>query len=461
MYNKEKQTIFNFCLEKLKPLGPYFPVTKLAETGIHPAISTYITAAVDFLVYEDRLLLFKDSKFDYSGEKVQKLLKEIGIELKENKKFAIKFYLDLVKKAIDFNINFLLSPNEEIEKLVYSGKQQATAEEISLKLNYIHYYGYLKNILISFISRKNVVLLNNEEFNKLLGKVDQLSTESNRNDILQQAVSGIGNFFNYGLNGPELVPLDAIKLFLKNKSLFELEEMLEAKTSMEEDKLPQSFFEELLLGNVSKSSVPETERTESIESTTEVTLDNTYSIDVHEESSADNEFTNTEPESKDEPESVTLEIDDVTDSIEFVDEDDDLLLDKPKETDKQDEKVYTLDEKIEMLKNSAEEFSDDDFSDFDFNMSEYSEFLESGDETPKTPRIEVSELLENKKMTRIIEKVFDYDMEEFAEVIENISNSFNQNDALVKVNKTLARNSIDPDSPEARDFKTIIKDYFN
>jgi len=77
------------------------------------------------------------------------------------------------------------------------------------------------------------------------------------------------------------------------------------------------------------------------------------------------------------------------------------------------------------------------------------------------PTMDLAELLEHKDMTKIIETIFDYDFEDFANTLDEISNCKNEDDAQIVINETLLNRHISRTSKEAESFRSIISEYFN
>ncbi|MEW6702306.1 MAG: hypothetical protein AB1298_06260, partial [Bacteroidota bacterium] len=75
-------------------------------------------------------------------------------------------------------------------------------------------------------------------------------------------------------------------------------------------------------------------------------------------------------------------------------------------------------------------------------------------------KVDLAEILEHKEMTRIIEVIFDYDIEDFAKMMDEISNCRNIDDAYTVINNTLAARRINRNSKEAETFRSIISEYF-
>ena len=63
-------------------------------------------------------------------------------------------------------------------------------------------------------------------------------------------------------------------------------------------------------------------------------------------------------------------------------------------------------------------------------------------------------------MTKIIEVIYDYDIEDFAKTLDEISNCKNEEDAHLVINKALEARRINRNSKEAETFRSIISEYF-
>lgn len=86
---------------------------------------------------------------------------------------------------------------------------------------------------------------------------------------------------------------------------------------------------------------------------------------------------------------------------------------------------------------------------------------ENNDESnSNSPEIDIADLLEHKKMTRIIEVIFDYDMEDFTSCIDKICECGSKDDAASVLENVFRQNGVKPTKKEAELFKDIIFEYF-
>ena len=104
------------------------------------------------------------------------------------------------------------------------------------------------------------------------------------------------------------------------------------------------------------------------------------------------------------------------------------------------------------------ELTDDKVED---NEIEQNPFLKSiPPEMESNKKIDINDLLEQKDMTKIIEVVFDYDIEDFATTIEEISACKNVDDAHFVINEALKKRGVATNSKEAQIFRGIISQSF-
>jgi hypothetical protein len=515
-------------------LGPYFTFEQLASTDIHPAILNYISAEIDFLIFEDRQNLLKNSVFDYSGEKIFSYFNLISEEVKKSKRFALEYVSKLILHASSFTVNYLVRPKWTLSKFVFDAGDHKTTLEIKQIINYAYYYQYLKKILVSYINSKKIISMNSGEFSELLDRVDKLGIETYLPSILSNAVKSMSDFFNIGEIQKNKVPYAAVEKFLEEKkldahlnrihSLFgednsgkiiiadlqkcldsvmiekyehetnhenEIEEIREvihpvqqAESLSQEDKstsevyeaqtTPEEHADEMMdeQGRIkstklriridknneiepvedsdSSESVGESEGIEEAEELKQkeelnIPEEILYESDIDDEKILNDKHYNNAELVEDgslEKESSQIEARDSIKSDLHPDNVYEQILNEEKESEES------------MLKTILQ--SSQSKSEYAADKSE-----EELNEELSKQKMDVAELLEHKEMTKIIEAIFDYDIEEFANTLDEISVCQSLDDAYVVLNQSLRNRNINSNSKEAESFKSIISQYFN
>ncbi len=220
MFEKEIKFIGDFCLNQVKHLGPHFTFEKITATDLHPAITRYISAELDFMIFSDRRKLLQHSYFDYSGKKIAEHFIKINEEIKRNKRIAFDDAKKLIVQAVSFNANFVVRPNWSLSHLIFNDQESVSYDEMEMMLNYIYYYEHLKNILLAFLAKRKIDQITKTEFDLTLRKIDQELLKSSTERLIDNALSSISDYFNIGGLDRNLISPVAVEIFFKEKNLF-------------------------------------------------------------------------------------------------------------------------------------------------------------------------------------------------------------------------------------------------
>jgi hypothetical protein len=221
MFEKEIKFISDFSLNKLKSFGSFVTFEKISTTDLHPAIILYISAELDYMIFRDRKKLLEDSIFDYSGREIADHFNVIAEELKQTKKISFSDIEKLITQAVSFNINYVVRPKWSLTKLIYNDQDFVSVEELQRMLNYLYYYDYVKNVLAAYISKRKIIQLTLTEFDLILNKIDRELFNSNSEELINNSLHSIADFFNIGGVDKNRISLQAVEIFLKEKNLMD------------------------------------------------------------------------------------------------------------------------------------------------------------------------------------------------------------------------------------------------
>lgn len=552
MFEREIKFIYDFNLNKVNKLGPYFTFEQLQNADLHPAILHYMSAEIDYLVFEDRQKLLKNSVFDYSGEKISYHFAMITEELKKVKRFSLEYIAKLILHSTSFTVNFLVRPKWTLTRFIFDESKHKTTNEIKQILNYVYYYKYLKTIIITYINSKKILSMNVEEFEELLNKTDRLSLESNFKGVLSNSFISMAEFFNIGQMQKTRIPLTAVELFLEEKDLpnhlqkitemfgtdenanYHISDYMRVINSVvvEEEVIEDQVEPELSFGqksnernidelyqddeniheekfaveeeelsvediNESENEIKENESDlltdEEIESVDEIVdeIEDEQNVEINKEVSEtveeliDDELNPIEEENlsnEDYAGFSSKELDELrfgeeeneqkfdTEEDEYQEQnfeqeqeqnenfsfEDDLNLNKEKI-----EEEYDQEQELEQEVNQDKEETITDNQEQLNNEEE--DLIDAVDEESQASikKMELSEIIEHKKVDKIIEVIFDFDFEDFANTIDEVSQCRNIDDALLIINETLDKRKINRNSKEAEALREIISEYFN
>jgi len=220
MFEKEIKFITDFSLNKIKKLGAFFTFEQLRSLDLHPAIIRYINAELEYLIFQDRKKLLKKSAFDYSNQKIQQYFDAISEEIKKNKSISFEDAKSLVMQAASFTANYIVRPKWSLTKFIYNEDQLKSTDEIKLSLNYLYYYDYLRNVLLSFLEKKKIVNLTLIDFEVVLNKINKELFGEHSQQLIDNSMVSMADFFNIGGTDKKISP-NYVELFLKEKDLID------------------------------------------------------------------------------------------------------------------------------------------------------------------------------------------------------------------------------------------------
>jgi hypothetical protein len=173
------------------------------------------------MIYADRKKLLQQSYFDYTGKQISQHFHQISDEIKKSKKISMEDAEKLIVQAVSFNANFVVRPKWSMIKLIYNDQHSISVEDLEIMLKYVYYYDYIKNVLGAYLSKRKVIQLSLTEFELILNKIDRELFKSNSEQLIDNALNSIGDFFSIGGLDKSTVSVAAVEILLKEKNLIE------------------------------------------------------------------------------------------------------------------------------------------------------------------------------------------------------------------------------------------------
>lgn len=478
MFEREINFIYDFYANKIRKAGTYISYDHLKSCELHPAILQYVLGEIDFLLFEDRQKLLTDSAFDYNIPSVLNYFNLIAQEVKRNKKYSVNYIDKIIQHAATFTVNYLTKPNWTLTRFVFDDEKEKSASEIEQILSYIFYYPHLKKIISSYLKKKKIISINETDFRQLLINIDNASLETNYNKIIDETINSMSDFFNIGVSKKNHIPIKAIEYFLIDKNLhvhlkkFEKDfnpELSQKVSAIEiKDYLKriliekQEYIENDIGDSVIESSNLENEKTDeqisisSVENYSPVTADSDHDNNESEQRFESESMPNNEEletlqkieEQVGESESPSDNNDEDEQQLSLINED--LIEDSEDELFK-DEQRLTPDKNEEKSNLVFDESN---------NLQDAQKNIEDETKPDDLEDLYLTEILNDNSMTKILDVVFDYDVEEFSSAIKKIITSASEEEAYFLIDKICEKAQLKPDSKESKTFKTVISKYF-
>jgi hypothetical protein len=214
MFEKEIKFIYDFSLNRIKRMQGDITFEKLSNSGMHPAIIKYISAEIDYLVFEDRRRLTEKSVFDYARCQLDKSFRDVADNIRNSEILSLEYLKNILLHAVSFNINYIFQPGNALVRFIFADSESQSKREIRHIINYLYYYSYIADIIRVYSDKKKIEIIFRKDFEDLVKRIFHEVAAGGKESLIQNAVWSFADFFAIGQSAKTAVPLSGVKLFL-------------------------------------------------------------------------------------------------------------------------------------------------------------------------------------------------------------------------------------------------------
>ncbi len=221
----------------------------LSNEKIELFIKIYLTAEINWWIYQEKIIRESNKNFDFSAKEFQEVNSQFEKLLFNNARFNLNNIKILISNGVKLHLNFVCRPRTTLKWFTYRGELKKSYDELSLRMKYFLGYDYLLNKLSKCeeILRMQLdnTLMSAVEFERLIAKYDN---EALYEMTPKEFVEILDDLFYYF--DPEyhrIVPINALIIFLDDKGLYYIAQHLQSKLNTEnKNTLSKREFEEFL-----------------------------------------------------------------------------------------------------------------------------------------------------------------------------------------------------------------------
>lgn len=220
-------------------------------------VKTYLTAEVDWWVYEEESFRLANARFNMKDPKLATFINQYNELLKKNAVFSCSILSSVVLDAIKVQLNVLCRPRTALQWFVFRWEQSKPYHEIVKHLNYLSEYAYLIDGFRQYVLENNTIASENDLischlFNKIIREVDNQHLANLSPEEFIQLLSPLFEFFNKNSISSDIakIPVAAVILFLDDKEMSIIASRLEELYKTGE---LQSLSKKYLLGFIYKT----------------------------------------------------------------------------------------------------------------------------------------------------------------------------------------------------------------
>ncbi len=224
MFEKEISK-FGFNIAKRYPAERIPLNALLNDMEVPSSFKKFAEAQVDEIIDDEDLGKPKTGKIDMSSSEIQTLFREIHHAIKTSFSFSREDFLDMAGKSSKFLFNYVIRPKWTLEKFLFKGEDEISRLNFLRAERYLSDYPYYPKAVIEYMEFQKKDSIDLQSWRKLHAKMDEhlLSTLPGSAESLTKSLLEL---FEFATGYPK-IPIDAVSLFLRDKSADEMVDRVE------------------------------------------------------------------------------------------------------------------------------------------------------------------------------------------------------------------------------------------
>jgi len=172
------------------------PLGYLMTRNIPDSVKHFFDQEVELWIREEEEKFSSSDRFDYDMPEVRILIDQIFDKLKQNARFHVNKFNQLLERAIKLEMNYLIEPQRTLSQFIFKNNQVVSTIEVYDTLKYFFKYEYYKNALSDYFNTKYLHEISQGQFQELIAKIDENVFKENKFETTLKTIKTISNFIN-------------------------------------------------------------------------------------------------------------------------------------------------------------------------------------------------------------------------------------------------------------------------
>jgi hypothetical protein len=395
------------------------PLAYLMTREIPESVKHFFNQEVELWIREEEEKFTTSDRFDYDMPEVRVLIDQIFDHLKQNARFHINKFNQLLERAIKLEMNYLLEPQRTLSQFIFKDNSVVSTIEVYDTLKYFFKYEYYKNAISDYFNTKYLHEISQDQFQELISQIDDNVFKEDKFETTLKTIKTITNFINEATgDDSDKIELDVLSHAFKDRNLDTYTNLIEQLQTKDDKDITYSDLEKILQ-NENLSTLEPAEKEEEKSAEQKLKLEEIEDIE----------------ESKPEVEVHEIEIGEM--KVEPVDEEGE----EEYEEEEEEEEAAEVEVQPSQAKGSV--------------ADEMADFVASQIKSDQ-PMQNLNDMVTGRTRKKIIKKLFNKDENDFTSFINSVSEQTAWKEASVIIDEEFYERGINPYSKEAIVFSDLI-----
>ena len=172
------------------------PLAYLMTRNIPESVKHFFDQEVELWIREEEEKFSSSDRFDYDMPEVRMLIDQIFDHLKQNARFDLNKFNQLLERAVKLEMNYLIEPHRTLTQFIFKDSAIVSTIDVYDTLKYFFRYEYYKDAISDYFNNKYLHEISQDQFQDLIGQIDQKVFSENTFEITLKTIKTITNFIN-------------------------------------------------------------------------------------------------------------------------------------------------------------------------------------------------------------------------------------------------------------------------
>jgi hypothetical protein len=196
------------------------PLAYLMTRDIPESVKHFFDQEVELWIREEEQKFSSSDRFDYDMPEVRMLIDQIFDFLKQNARFHINKFNQLLERAVKLEMNYLIAPQRTLSQFIFKDNAIVSTIEVYDTLKYFFRYQYYKDAISDYFNSKYLHQISQDQFAELIAKIDENVFKENRYETSLKTIKTITGFLREASDTEvETLDVDVLQAVFKDRNL--------------------------------------------------------------------------------------------------------------------------------------------------------------------------------------------------------------------------------------------------
>jgi hypothetical protein len=204
------------------------PLAYIMTRDIPDSVKHFLDQEVELWIRDEEEKFTSSDRFDYDMPEVRMLIDQIFDYLKQNARFHIIKFNQLIERAIKLEMNYLIEPHRTLSQFIFKDHPVVSTIDIYNTLKYFFKYEYYKDAISDYFNTKYLHEISGEQFGQLISKIDDNAFQDNRLETTLKTIKSITGFMSEAVSADvQSIELDVLLHAFNDRNLETYEKLIE------------------------------------------------------------------------------------------------------------------------------------------------------------------------------------------------------------------------------------------